>query len=244
MLGYFMKAVSQLGDPRLRRVIWFGVLLSLLVFAGLWVGLWFLVTIIPADAVPGLTWLQESLGELFDWLAGFLFVGSLLILTLMLFPAVVTVVVGFFLDAVAEAVEARHYPTLPAARAQTLSETVMNTVKFAGIVVLVNLLALPFYVLLIFLPPMNVVLFYVVNGYLVSREYFELVAFRRLDPALAKQLRRRHRGRLLLSGMILVLLMTIPVLNLLTPVLGTAFMLHVFQGLPGRDDAAANIRPA
>lgn len=244
MLGYFTKAVSQLGDPRLRRVIWFSVLLSLLVFAGLWVGLWFLVTIIPADAVPGLAWLQEWLGEFFDWLAGFLFVGSLLILTLMLFPAVVTVVVGFFLDTVAEAVEARHYPGLPAARHQTLSETVMNTMKFAGVVVLVNLLALPFYILLIFLPPLNVVLFYVVNGYLVSREYFELVAYRRLDPAPAKQLRRRHRGRLMLSGMILVLLMTIPLLNLLTPVLGTAFMLHVFQALPGRDETAANIRPA
>lgn len=235
MLSHFMKAVAQLGDARLRRVMWFGILLSLLVFLGLWVGLWYLVGSIPPDTIPGLAWVQEMLGDFFDWLAGFLFVGTLLILTLMLFPAVVTIIVGFFLDSVARAVEARHYPGLPAPRPQTLSEITINTVKFALVAILLNLLALPFYAILIFIPPLNLVLFYLINGYLVSREFFEMVAFRRLDPDQVRRLRRRHRGRLMLAGMILVLLMTIPVLNLLTPVLATAFMVHVHQALLVRD---------
>ena len=231
MIGQFFKAVGQLGDPRLRQVLWLSTFLSLLVFAALWIGLWLLLGEVPADSVPGLTWLIENLGEGFDWLAGFLFVGGMLLLTLMLFPAVITVVVGFFLERVVLVVEARHYPQLAAPRDVSLSETVMSTAKFGLIVVLVNMLALPFYALLLFIPPMNVVLFYLVNGYLVSREYFELVALRRLDPVTASRLRRRNRGRLQVAGMLLVLLMTIPLVNLLTPVIAAAFMLHVFQAL-------------
>ena len=180
---------------------------------------------------------METLGSAFDWLAGFLFVGMLLLFTLMLFPAVITIVVGFFLDQVADAVEARHYSTLPAPRHISLSETVISTARFALVTLAVNLIALPFYVLLLFIPPMNLVLFYMVNGYLISREYFELVAWRRLDPPAAARLRRSHRGRLQFAGILLALLMTIPLVNLLTPVVGTAFMVHVFHHLRRRDGA-------
>lgn len=236
MIGQFFKAVAQLDDPKLRNVLWLSVLLSLLVFVALWLGLWFVAENAAIDAIPGVTWLSEKLGEGFDWLASSLFVITLLVLTLMLFPAVITVIVGFFLERVVVAVEARHYPQLPRPRAPSLSETVLSTVKFALVVMLVNLLALPFYALLIFIPPLNVLLFYMVNGYLVSREYFELVALRRLDPPVASRLRRRHRGKLQFAGMLVVLLMTIPVVNLLTPVIAVAFVLHVFQGLPQRED--------
>lgn len=237
MIGHFTKALAQLDDPRLRRVLWLSIFLSLVVFVALWAGLWALAAILPLDAIPGVPWLMETLGSAFDWLAGFLFVGMLLLFTLMLFPAVITIIVGFFLDSVADAVEARHYPTLPAPRQISLSETVMSTARFALVTLVVNLIALPFYVLLLFIPPMNLVLFYLVNGYLISREYFELVAWRRLDPPAAARLRRSYRGRLQFAGILLALLMTIPIVNLLTPVVGTAFMVHVFHHLRRRAGA-------
>jgi CysZ protein len=234
MIGHFMKAVAQLDDPKLRHVLWLSILLSLVIFVALWIGLWALAAVLPLQSIPGVDWLMQTMGAAFDWLAGFLFVGMLLLFTLMLFPAVVTIIVGFFLDAVADAVEARHYPALPPARNISLSETVISTVRFALVTAAVNLIALPFYILLLFLPPMNLVLFYLVNGYLISREYFELVAWRRLDPATAARLRRSHRGRLQFAGILLALLMTIPIVNLLTPVVGTAFMVHVFHHLARR----------
>jgi len=234
MIGHFMKALAQLDDPKLRQVLWLSILLSLLIFVALWIGLWALAAVLPLQSIPGVDWLMQTMGAAFDWLAGFLFVGMLLLFTLMLFPAVVTIIVGFFLDKVADAVEDRHYPALPPARNISLSETVISTVRFALVTALVNLIALPFYILLLFLPPMNLVLFYLVNGYLISREYFELVAWRRLEPAAAARLRRSHRGRLQFAGILLALLMTIPIVNLLTPVVGTAFMVHVFHHLAGR----------
>src|SRR3546814_18922147 len=73
--------------------------------------------------------------------------------------------------------------------------------------------------------------FYLLNGYLLGREYFEMVAVRRLDLAGAKRLRRDFRGRVVLAGAVIAFLLTIPLVNLVTPMIATAFMLHVFEGL-------------
>ena len=94
-----------------------------------------------------------------------------------------------------------------------------------------NLLALS---VSLIVPPLGVITFYLVNGYLLGREYFELVALRRLDPATATALRRRYRWRVLIAGIVIAVLVSIPFVNLLAPVLGTAFMVHVFQGIASR----------
>jgi uncharacterized protein involved in cysteine biosynthesis len=87
---------------------------------------------------------------------------------------------------------------------------------------------------LIWIPPLNLLLFYLLNGYLLGREYFEMVAVRRLDPAATKRLRRDRRGRVILAGAVITFLLTIPLVNLITPIIATAFMLHVFEDLRRR----------
>ena len=101
-----------------------------------------------------------------------------------------------------------------------------------------NLLALPLYLLLLFVPPFNLFVFYLLNGYLLGREYFELVAARRLDTAGVRRLRRAYRGRLLLAGAVIAFLLTVPIVNLVTPIIATGFMLHVFEGLRRREASA------
>ena len=233
MLANLSKAISQIGDPVLRRVALIGIAGSGLTF--------FLLSILVWGAfsayvdVTNLD-LWDWVAELFDWIASFVVGMSLIIVSAILFPGVATVIVGFFLEDVVAAVEAKHYPNDPPARPQPVSEVLASTGKFALMVVGLNLLCLPLYLLLMFLPPFNLVLYYLLNGYLVSREYFELVAFRRMEPAVALQMRRRSRGRILLSGILLTFLLTIPIVNFLTPVIATAFMVHVFHGLPGRQE--------
>jgi uncharacterized protein involved in cysteine biosynthesis len=234
MIRYFTMAVGQLTDPRMRGVLWMGILGALVVFALLWAAVWWLLLAFDPSAVWGLSTLIEWSGDYFDWVASAAFVGAMLVATFLMFPAVVTIVVGLFLDRVADAVEARHYPDLGAARHQPLAETLLSTVKFAVVVVMLNILILPLYLVLFFLPPANLVLYYLLNGYLVGREFFELAAFRRLGPAKATRLRRAFRSRVLLAGVILTVLMTIPVVNLLAPVLGAAFMVHVVHDLMRR----------
>lgn len=232
----FMKAVAQLPDPRLRRVLLIGIVGSLAVFFVLWmVLLWAMSAVAWADI-----WLLgaviEWLGSFAEWIGGFLFFSSVLIATFLLFPAVAMVIVGFFLDDVVGAVESKHYPNEPAPRPQPLAEMLASTLRFALLVVALNLLFLPLYLILFLVPPLNLVLYYLLNGYLVSREFYELVAFRRLEPRDARRLRRAHRGRLLFAGVIIVFVMTIPIVNFVTPVLAAAFMVHVYQSMPRRSE--------
>ena len=83
---------------------------------------------------------------------------------------------------------------------------------------------------LFLLGPLIPFVFYAVNGYLLGREYFELVAMRRLDPDAARRLRRAHRGELFVAGVVMAFLLTLPVVNLLAPVVITAAMVHLFEG--------------
>ncbi|MBU2089763.1 MAG: EI24 domain-containing protein, partial [Alphaproteobacteria bacterium] len=100
--------------------------------------------------------------------------------------------------------------------------------RFLALSILLNLIALPVYLLL---PAVNLVLFYFLNGYLISREYFDMVAIRRVDKAEIVSMRRAYRGRLLGFGAVIAFLMTVPLVNLFVPVFATATMVHLFQGL-------------
>jgi uncharacterized protein involved in cysteine biosynthesis len=90
-----------------------------------------------------------------------------------------------------------------------------------------NILALPIY----FIPILNFFVFYILNGYLLGREYFEAVALRRLSAGEVGELWRREKGRLIVAGVVITLMLTIPFLNLVAPVVATAFMLHLFESM-------------
>ena len=235
MLGALSKSVSQIGDPAFRGVLKRAVGLALLVLVLVWAGAWFALDLAGA-------WLDDwlagqgaatSWATALSWLFDAALFGAILLGSLLLFPAIVTLAMPFFLEEIAEAVERRHYPGLPAARAQPLGEIVRDGISMAAVAVFLNLLVLPLYLI----PVINIPVFYGLNGYLLGREYFELVAVRRLKSSDARQLRRRHRGRAFLAGAIIAVLFTIPLVNLVTPIFATAFLVHVFEtlrrGAPG-----------
>ena len=109
---------------------------------------------------------------------------------------------------------------------------------YAAIAVLLNLALLPRYLFFFWIPPRIVFVFTALNGYLLGREYFELIAPRRLEPAAVRPMWKRYRGRLWIAGMIITLLLSIPIVNWIMPVAAAAFMLHIFEQLR-RQDAAA-----
>ncbi len=221
MFSAFAKALGQFGDPRTRRVFWIGILVATATFAGLWAAVFYLLASTQAFDGPWLGWL--------NWVADILGGAATLWLTWILFPAVITLVVGVMLESIAEAVEERHYPHLPKAQGQPLLASVGGALRFAAILVLLNFVLLVF----LFFPPVFPFVFYAVNGYLLGREYFELVALRRLSPAEARALRQRHSASLLATGVTIALLLTVPLVNLVTPVVATAAMVHLFESWRG-----------
>lgn len=220
MVKGFVNSLKQLSDPRLKGVVWAGVLGALALEILLWVALWQVVSLLHL-----FQW---------EWLDATLDVGALLAvmaLSLWFFPVLATLIVGFFLERVAEAVEAAHYPGLPPARRVGAVESLGTALRFVLASLGLNLLALPFY----FVPLVNLGVFLLLNGYLLGREYFELVAARRLAAGPMAQLRLANRGRLMLLGMAGAALMALPLVNLVTPVLLTAWMVHVLQPLLGQE---------
>jgi len=144
-------------------------------------------------------------------------------LSWLLFPAAVTAIMSFFLDRIAATVEALDYPGRGPPRRQRIGETIASTLPLTGLTLLLNLLALPVYLLV---PGINLFLF------LLGREYFEVVALRRLDAAATRAARNRFGLRVFLGGVMIAALFSLPLVNLVAPVIATAFMVHVFEALP------------
>ncbi len=234
-------AIGQIGDPAFSRVMGIGVLGSLIVFVVLWFLTAWLIGLVPWVDLPLVGWIFEWMGSVLaflgEWIAilgDVAFGAVMLVVTFLLFPAVTTTIVSIFLDDIVSAVEDKHYPNLGEPRPQPIGEVIGQSVKFLATVVGINILALPIYAILIFLPPFNLVFYYLLNGYLVGREFYEMVAVRRLSPEQAIVLRKKAGTALVLAGAIIVFTMTIPILNLVVPVLAAAAMVHVFQDLLAR----------
>lgn len=219
------RALRALFSPPLRRVVAMSVALAAISFAVLWIGV-----AIGLDHLPTLGW------RAFNWLADLLGIVGVLLLTWLLFPTVVTLITGFFLERVAAAVEAMDYPGRGPPRRQPIGEIMKALVRLTLLSIVLNLLALPVYLLL---PLLNIAVYLGLNGYLLGREYFEVVALRRLDLEAARTLRRRYSGRVLLGGVTIAGVFALPVVNLAAPVIATAFMVHIFEGLPRPAASAA-----
>ncbi|HLO77915.1 MAG TPA: EI24 domain-containing protein [Magnetospirillum sp.] len=218
------KAFAQLFDPALRRVVGIGVLGALGTYLALVALVW--VTL------PHITFFEDGWADTGTGIAlGF----AALVLPILFFPAMVTLIMGVMLDGVADAVEARHYPQLNWPRPQKWTEIVGGTLRFMAVTVVINVLALPIYIVLM-ITGFSLVLAIGINGYLLGREYFELVAARRLDPAQVKRCFNDNHGRLWLAGAVIAVLFSMPFVNLVAPVVATAFMVHLFQSLRRQKD--------
>lgn len=227
--------MMQLGDPKLRRVLWKGLGVALVIFGLLWAGAAYGLSR-AGTALADWAAQEGFWNDLVAWLIGLSGAAAILLVSFLLFPAIMGLAQSLFLEEAADAVEARHYPDLPPAGEQPIVEGVMDAVRLAGVAILVNVLILPIY---IFLPILNVIVFYGVNGYLLGREYFEVVAVRRLTPDRVRALRRTYGGRIILAGIVIAVMLTIPVVNLLAPVVATAYMVHVVEGARRRSGAPA-----
>ncbi len=224
----FRLSVQQLGDPRFRRVLWLGVGLSLALLIMATAGLIALVQVTLSDEVGlpiigTVTWLDDilSIGSVFVMLA----------LSVFLMVPVASAITSMFLETVAQAVEDRHYRHLPPAQPVPLSDAIRDTISFMGVLIGANLLALVLYVLF---APASPFIFWGLNGFLLGREYFTLAAMRRVGRTQAKALRKAHMGKIWIAGILMAIPLSIPIVNLLIPVLGAATFTHIFNALSAR----------
>lgn len=229
LIADFLKALAQIGDSRFLMVFLKAVGLTIALLAGFAVLLGWLVSFIPTDL--GEWWLigQVTLPSL--GLQG-LAVGAVIWLSPFLMVPVAAVFLGFFLDDIAAAVEAKHYPHLGDVRSMGIGESIGASLKFLGVVIAANLVALiPYLILLVIAFPLAFLLGIALNGYLLGREYFEMAATRHATAREAEALRRKHWTRVWFAGICMAVPLSIPIMNLIVPVLGLATIAHQVQRL-------------
>jgi len=220
------RAITQLFSPGFRSVMWKSLGLTIALLIGAWFGMEALVDWLISPYLGSWPWVATAL----VWMtgAGF-FVGALFLIA-----PVTAIFAGVFLDDIAEAVEATHYPQDAPGRATAILPSIVLSLKFLVVVAAANLLAL----LLVLLPGINFAVFFLVNGYLLGREYFTFAALRLRSEADANRLRRRNGTAVFLAGLIIAGFMAVPLLNLLTPAFAAAIMVHLHKQISAADSVA------
>ncbi|MDW6025637.1 sulfate transporter family protein [Mesorhizobium sp. BAC0120] len=228
-------ALRNLFSPELRTVFFKTFGLTLIALIALWFGL---KEVFDWLALP---WIDTLLPGLPSWAGWLTFIAAILagiglaVALALLVAPVTAAIAGLFLDDVAEAVERIDYPADPPGVALPIGRALMQSLKFFGVVILGNIVAL----LLLLVPGVNIVAFFVVNGYLLGREFFEFAAMRHLAQEDAKALRRRHSLTVFLAGLLIAAFVSVPLLNLLAPLFSAAMMVHLFKMLSAGDPKIA-----
>ena len=215
MLRDAFAAFAETFSPDYRRVLLRSIGFAVGLLIALGVGAHYALTYFVA---LDLRWAEITL----DIIAAF----GIFIAAIFLVPPVTSLIAGLFLDDVAAQVE-RGFVGEPEGRPLPIGRSLYLTVKFFGVMLAVNLVAL----LLLLVPGVNLVVFYVANGYLLGREYFQLAAMRYRDEDEVALLRRHHAGAIFLAGLIIAAVVSVPILNLVTPVFATIFMVRLHKRL-------------
>lgn len=214
-------AAREVFSPALRRILWKSIGLTVALLILVWLGLTKLFDIFLTN--HDLSASYPIIDSFAFFLAGF----GLFVALIYLLPAISAIVAGYFLDDVADVVERKRYPADAPGQALPLGKSLLYGIRFAGLSLLVNLVAL----LLFFIPGINIGVFFVANAYLLGREYFELAAGRFWSAEEVARLRVEHRGTVLAGGAVVAALVLVPVVNLITPIFGAAFMVHLHKKL-------------
>ena len=234
-------AAYRLFTPPFRGVLWKSLGLTILALVALWFGLGAAAeSALSAFIFPNMPDLPAWAGWIGIAAAIIAGIGLALGLAILIAP-ITALIAGVFLDDVAEVVEHEDYPDDPPGRALPALTSIWLAVKFLGIVIAANLVAL----MLLIVPGINIAAFFLVNGYLLGREYFEFAAMRHRPEAEAKALRSRHSTTIFLAGLVIAGFMAVPLLNLLTPLFAAAMMVHLHK-MVARDDPSfsATLRKA
>jgi len=225
----FARALGQMTDPRFLRVLGLGVLVALA-----------LLTAVTALFLGAINWLVPDsvtvpwIGPIggIDVAASWTFVLGMIVASVFLMVPVASASAGLFVESVVDAVEEVHYPWLPPVAALPFGDVVVASINFAGLVIGVNLLGLLIYP---FAGPFAPLVFWSVNGFLLGREYFTLVAERRLGRVGARTLRRKYASTVWLAGFLMAVPLSLPLFNLLVPVLAVATFTHLVHRLSARE---------
>jgi len=233
MLADAYKALAQMFTPPFRAVLLKSVGLAILLLILLGIGLHRLfgwLALEGAGYLEGVTGpsMQTPLHALL-WVLAIAAGLGLAAGAIFVMPAVTAFVASFFSDEIAAQVEYVHYPADPPGVAVPVWTAGIEGIKTALLALIVYLVAVPF----LLFAGIGFLIFFIANTFLLGREYFLLAAMRFHSVEDARRLRKMHHGTVMLAGAFIAAFVSIPILNLATPLFGMAFMTHVHKRIAG-----------
>ena len=231
MLDAAVRALSQMLSPPFRAILLKSVGLAVVLIFAIGFALHRLLAWLAgeggvwAESVLGANW--HSSINILAWILSIVAGLGIVVGSIFLMPAVTALVASFFVDAIALEVERRDYPDEPVGTPLPLAASVWVGVKAALLSILVYILAVPFLLFAGF----GFVIFFVATAYLLSREYFELAAMRYRPPPEAQAMRKANQSTVFLAGLLIAAFVSIPIVNLGTPLFGMALMVHIHKRL-------------
>jgi uncharacterized protein involved in cysteine biosynthesis len=187
-------------------------------------------------ATSGGVWAESTIGSdyhtminVLSWILSIAAGLGVVVGAIFLMPAITSLVASVFVDDVADIVEREHYPAERVGVALPFGLAITEGGKTALLTIAVYLIALPF----VFFAGIGFVVFFIATAWLLGREYFELAAMRFRSPADAKAMRKQHAATVFTAGLFIAAFVSIPIVNLATPLFGMTFMVHMHKRLSG-----------
>ncbi|HEX7791287.1 MAG TPA: sulfate transporter family protein [Afipia sp.] len=233
MFDAALKALSQILSPPMRSILWKSVGLALVLIVAAAVALQRLLSWLAGS---GEVWAETMVGSdyhmlitILAWIVSIAAGLGIVVGAVFLMPAITSLVASVFVDDVADIVEREHYPAEKPGVALPVGRAVVEGSKTALLTIVVYLVALPF----VLIAGAGFIVFFIATAWLLGREYFELAAMRFRTPEEAKIMRKQNGATVFAAGLFIAAFVSIPIVNLATPLFGMAFMVHMHKRLSG-----------
>ncbi|MBN9602642.1 MAG: sulfate transporter family protein [Afipia felis] len=233
MLDAAVRALAEIFSKPMRAILWKSVGLALILIV---VGAIALQRVLNWLAGAGAAWAEQALNggyhsllETLAWIVSIAAGLGVVFGAIFLMPAVTSLVAGMFVDEIGEHVERKDYPAERVGTAVPLMRALIESIKIAALTIVVYLAVLPF----VFFAGAGFIAFFLATAWLLGRQYFEFAAMRFRTLEEAKAMRRRHAMAIFIAGLFIAAFVSIPIVNLATPVFGMAFMVHIHKRLSG-----------
>jgi CysZ protein len=234
MLNDASRAITQMLSAPLRAVLWKSIALALALIIAVSIALDRLIVWLVG---AGSTWGQTAFGphahlpvEALAWLLSIAAGLGILVGGIILMPAVTSFVASFFADQIADIVERENYRADPPGKALPLWLAVVEGGKTALLAIAVYFCA----ALFLLIAGLGALIFFFATAWLLGRVYFELAAMRFHPPPEARALRKRNASTVYVGGLLIAVFVSIPIVNLATPLFAMALMVHVHKRLGAR----------
>ncbi len=227
------KALAQILSPPMRAILWKSAGLALILIVVAAIGLQRLLSWLAGS---GEAWAERMLGpsfhtalEIMAWIVSIAAGLGVVFGAIFLMPAITSLVASVFVDDVADIVERTHYPAEKPGKVLPIGRATIEAIKTSLLTLVVYLVALP----LVFILGAGFVVFFIATAWLLGREYFKYAALRFRSLEEAEQMRKQHAAIIFTAGLFIAAFVSIPVINLATPLFGMAFMVHMHKRLSG-----------